>query len=241
MTIHRLRASAYMGIEEIDIDIAPSGVIIEGGNGQAKTSIVYALRAALVAKGIGPDAIRLGADRAEILVDINDLSVRRVITQRNTQLTVTKEIGGIVAKLPEPTTFLRALLGTSALDPIDLLTEKDKQKRRAKILAALPTSVTAEQLSTWTEGECTEVPTNATGLEAVSQVRKAFYDRRTAQNAKAKESRKAANDLKAEMQSARWPSWRRGPRPRARPTSAPRHPGPAWRNCGAAQPWQRMG
>ncbi len=199
MKITRVRITNYRGIEELDAAIAPAGAIVKGSNGQAKTSVLKAIQAALAARDIGPEAIRVGAERAEILVDIDNLQVRRVISPKGPTISVAKDIGdGIKAKVPSPKDFLRDLLGTSPIDPIELVTEKDKKKRRAQILAALPVRVTAEQVRKWLEEEC-QVDTSGHGLEVISQLRATYYDRRTAANARAKEAAAKAVDARAKL------------------------------------------
>jgi hypothetical protein len=192
MKITRIRITDYRGIEALDATIAPVGAIVKGSNGQAKTSVLKAIQAALAARDIGPDAIRIGANKAEIMIDMGDLSVRRAITAKGSHLSVSKDLGGQMAKLPEPQTFLRNLLGTSAIDPIELVTQKDKKKRRAQVLAALPVRVTAEQIRQWTGEDC-HIDPDAHGLDVVSQLRGTYYDRRKDANAKAKEAHARAD------------------------------------------------
>ncbi len=139
MKITRLQITSYRGVAAFSADIPPAGAIVKGGNARGKTSIIKAIRAALAAQDVAADAIRIGEDRAEILVDLDDVSVRQVITPKASNLTV--ERGGM--KASKPRTYLTELLGSSPLDPLDLFLAKPKE-RRAQILAALPAKVTVE-------------------------------------------------------------------------------------------------
>lgn len=187
MKIKRIRISHYRGIEELEQDVPPSGAIARGRNGGGKTSLLRAVKAALLGQDIGADAIRLGSDRAELLVDLDDLSVKRVITAKGQRLDVSKE--GMSAKKPQ--TFLVDMLGTSSLDPLDLLTLKGKD-RRARILAALPVEVTVEQLRTWWPQCPSDYDVRGHGLEVIAAVRAAIYAERTAANKVAKEAAQTA-------------------------------------------------
>lgn len=185
MKITRLVIKSYRGIAALDTSVGGGATIAHGANGAGKTTVLRALRAALAGNDIGADAIRHGADSAEILVDLDDVSVRRAISRKGASLTVERD--GFKAQKPQ--TFLNELLGTSPLDPLDLLLLKPKE-RRARILEALPCKVTREQLVTWapTLPRHFDIPEGEHGLETVERARKLFYDKRAEANAKAKES-----------------------------------------------------
>jgi hypothetical protein len=201
--ITRLRINSYRGIEELDAEIPPAGMIVKGRNGKAKTSVLRAIRAGLEGADISPNAIRIGAERAEILIDTDDVSVQRVITPAGSKVAVERDIAGVRAKVPSPAKYLKDLMGLSSIDPLDLLSAKtaeDRRARRARVLAAVPAHVTAEQIAAWT-GEPVRgaVDPNTHGLEVIAQLRTAYYDRRTEANAKAKDARRKANELADEV------------------------------------------
>lgn len=186
------------------MDVPRDGAIIEGGNAKGKTSVLNLVRAALVEKGASKDMIRKGSDKGEILVRVDNHFVRRVMSggeKFRTTLRVTDETGKVV---PEPAVFLKNLLGLSPLDPIELFMERDKGKRRAKILSAIPCTVTAEQLAAWCPPGATLVELVGDdgtgkpalgdhGLEVIERARKALYAKRTEANRVVKE-RQAATD-----------------------------------------------
>lgn len=188
MKIRRIEIHNYRGIEERAVDVSPHGAIAKGRNGGGKTTLLKAVHAALLARDVGPDAIRHGADRAEILVDTDDVSVRRVITAKGQRLDVQRD--GMAAKSPQ--TFLTELLGTSSLDPMDLLTLRGKE-RRAKVLSALPVTVTVEQLRQWVPTLKEDYDCSGHGLEVIGKLRAQAYERRTEANKTAKTARDEAN------------------------------------------------
>lgn len=184
MKIVRLKVKNYRGIEALDTPIAERGVIATGGNGKGKTSVLRAIRDALAAQDIGPHAIRLGADKAEILVDLDDVSVRRVITRKGAAtLRVETRDGDRKAK---PQTWLNDLLGTAPLDPLDFFLA-DPKARRAIILGALPVKLTAEQLPEAARADASPQILGLHGLEACAELHRLFYDRRASANAAVKQ------------------------------------------------------
>jgi hypothetical protein len=196
--IARLMVNGFMGIEVLDVSFGSKGAIVKGPNGCGKTSVLNALRAGLAGVGIGTDAIRIGADRAEILIDLDAVSVKRVISSRQSTLQVTTADG---FRAPKPQTYLAELLGTSPLDPLDLFLAKPKE-RRTKILAALPVKVTAAQLRTWAPDVPDDVDVSGHGLDVVAHWRKQFYDARTDANRSRDEAEREAARLAGDVAHA---------------------------------------
>lgn len=191
--ITRLRVKNYRGIEALDTEIPDLGVVIKGRSSGGKTSALKSIRAALAAQDIGADAIRNGADSAEILVDIDDVTVRRAITRKSSTLTITTASGD---KKARPQSFLTELLGTSPIDPLELFLAKPRD-RRAQIVAAMPVTVTPAQIAQWAPSlgafDCA-----GHGLDVVERARQAVYERRAVANAAVKvataEAERAAAD-----------------------------------------------
>lgn len=207
LRIHRLSISNYRGVAVFDQPIPERGVIIKGANSRGKTSLLRAIQAALAGQDVGPDAIRLDEKRAEILVDLGHVNVQRVITENGSSLRVRNAEGDTKAK---PVTYLAELLGTSPLDPLELILEKDKAKRRARVLAALPTRVTQAHLDQWLEGTdpkpSAEMLAHALtmhGLDAVAMLRKHFYDHRAGLNAELKGAHGRCEHLQADLSKQR--------------------------------------
>jgi hypothetical protein len=179
--IARVKISNVLGIHAREYVFGPHGAIIEGSNGSGKTSALEAIRIALTGRGANPTAIRKGADEAEILVDLDDVSVRRLITPTGQSVRVMRA-DGLVQKAPAA--FLQELLGMAPLDPLDLVFERDPKKRRATILGAMPVVATPELLKRWLPPGETLTATECAGhgLEVVDRLRQGFYDRRALAN-----------------------------------------------------------
>jgi hypothetical protein len=195
MKITRLRVSNYRGIEALDECIGDAGAVVKGPNGAGKTSVLKAIRAALAGRDIGPDAIRHGASKAEILVDMGSKSVRRLITSNSSTLVV-NEAGN---KMAAPQGLLSELLGTSPLDPIELY-EADAKKRKDLILRAMPVKLGREEAMSLIPVELSDaigsVNFDAHGLEVVRQLEKIVYDVRRDVNSAAKSSEASAEEFR---------------------------------------------
>lgn len=197
--IRSIEIRNYKGIAERDVDVGPAGAIIIGKNGSGKTSVLDAVRAALAGRNVGPDAVKLGADRAEILIDMGDAIVKRSITGRGT--TVTAESPDGASAIKAPATFLAKLLGAGQLDPIELVTEKDAAKRRSAVLAALPLEpLTTERLRDLVPGlEFTSADLVGHPLEAVARIGARYEERRKAANAEGKTAAAKITALQAQL------------------------------------------
>jgi hypothetical protein len=194
MKITRLRVTNYRGIEALDECIGDAGAVVKGPNGAGKTSVLKAIRAALAGRDIGADAIRLGASKAEILVDLGDKSVRRLITAKTSTLTVEQD----GHKLSAPQSLLMELLGTSPLDPIELY-EADAKRRKAIILRAMPAKLSRaaalEIIPPAIRPAAEAINYDAHGLEVAEQLATLVYNARKDINAQAKAAEARATEL----------------------------------------------
>ncbi len=203
MKITRIQIHNFMGISAVAYDIPEDGGVIEGGNGGGKTSVIRAVRAALEGRGVDPTAIRNGASEAEIIIDFDDVSVRRVIGEKNSTLTVMQD--GQRQKAPK--TRLQELIGLAPLDPLELFEERDAAKRKAMVLAAMPARVSMSMLRRWLPDVTADDVKNAVGvlpnggdgedvpghgLDVLKQLREYFYAQRTEKN---RVTKARANDV----------------------------------------------
>lgn len=193
MKLRRIRVRAYRGIEQLDQEIPPAGALIQGSNAVGKSSVLHAISAALDARDVAADAIRIGHDRGEILVDLDDLTVRRAISQAGNTLTVTTPEG---AKLNKPQERLRALLGTAATDPLDLYLAKPAERRNL-ILAAMPVTVTRDQLLQWLPDLPGDFSCEGHGLEVLERAHQLYYQRRADANKAVERAQEAVRTAKA--------------------------------------------
>ena len=170
-----LKIKNFRGIEQLVTPVPPGGMLFSGRNTAGKTSALEAIKAALEAEGVGPEAIRHGADKAEIIVDLGAVAVHRSITKRSTSLEVRDSAGAI---LPKPTQQLKELLGAADLDPLAFYLADAKERRRL-IMAAMPAQVTVEDLNRWCGTTKTDWNVEGHGQEVLAKARDVFYAQRT--------------------------------------------------------------
>ena len=195
IVITRLRIRNFRGLAQLDVPVGPGGAIFSGTNGEGKTTAIESINAALEGVGIGPEAIRIGADKAEILVDMDKvdearrtkLEVKRTIGKKGKSIAVTGSDG---VPLPKPAEQLAALFGGRALDPLKFLMADAKEQRRI-VLAANPVRVTADDLTRWT-GEEKDWNVDGHGQEVLARVREMYFKQRT-------EAGKVADQAKASV------------------------------------------
>lgn len=196
--IKALTIRNLLGIHAIELTIGPGGALIEGGNGRGKTTVLKALKAALDGSGISPEAVRKGESAAEILIDLDDDTVRRRITAAGaTSLTVEDAAG---SRRKKPQAFLSELLGLALLDPLDLFLAKPGE-RRAMVLRAVPCTVTPEMLRPHLPSgfEVTAADCTGHGLDVVDLIRSnvAIERTETGRDMKARETEAIAAAKKA--------------------------------------------
>jgi energy-coupling factor transporter ATP-binding protein EcfA2 len=138
--IVRLESTNYKRLKAVEIAPDPDGnlVIVAGKNGQGKTSILDSITAALggVNGKTTPKPIRDGEERAEIILETEDLIVTRRFTASGSTLTVKSPDGAVY---PKGQAKLDDLLGKLSLDPL-AFTQLDNRTQLKTLLdlVALP-------------------------------------------------------------------------------------------------------
>jgi DNA repair exonuclease SbcCD ATPase subunit len=164
--IVRLESTNYKRLKAVEIAPDPGGnlVIVAGKNGQGKSSILDSITAALggVNAKTTPKPIRDGEERAEIILETEDLIVTRRFTASGSTLTVKSPDGAVY---PKGQAKLDDLLGKLSLDPLAFTQLSDR-----------------DQLATLLD--LVELPFNPDKLAAE---RKVVFDRRTDANRRVKE------------------------------------------------------
>jgi DNA repair exonuclease SbcCD ATPase subunit len=154
--IVRLESTNYKRLKAVEIAPDPDGnlVIVAGKNGQGKTSILDSITAALggVNGKTTPKPIREGEERAEIVLETEDLIVTRRFTASGSTLTVKSPDGAVY---PKGQAKLDDLLGKLSLDPLAFTQLSDRDQ--LKTLLALvdlpfdPTQIEGERAALFTE------------------------------------------------------------------------------------------
>jgi DNA repair exonuclease SbcCD ATPase subunit len=173
--IIRLQAENVKRLVAVEIKPDPQGnlVIIGGKNAQGKSSVLDAIYYALAGKKALPvEPIRKGEKKAEITVELDEIIIRRIMTEKTDRLEVSTREG---AKFASPQALLDGLTNSMSFDPL--------------AFARLGESPAGER-------EQANILRRMTGLDTteIDQRRKELYDERTNTNrdAKAAESRLAA-------------------------------------------------
>lgn len=166
MKVISLTTTNYKRAKHVEIKPDPDGnlVIVAGKNGQGKSSVLDSISAALGGANskTTPKPIRDGEDRAEIVLETEELTVTRVFTPSGSRLTLTSKDG---AKYPKAQAKLDELVGNLSMDPL-AFTLLDDKKQLVQLLELVELPFDPEQLET---------------------ERKQVFDERTAVNRRVKE------------------------------------------------------
>lgn len=178
------------GFKRIDaLRVETSGhrnlLLVAGKNTAGKSSLMDALTAAFGGAGeLPPDPVRRGADKAEIVVELEGgrYTITRVIVGRGKDAKTSLRITGPDGDLRSPQTWLTSLVSGRFLDPVRFLT-KDAKDQRRELLALVGVDV-----------------------DGIDVERKRVFDKRTEEN-KAREAARAqrtgVEDLPPAPQAAR--------------------------------------
>lgn len=199
MRITKLAAKDFMCLESFEQDVPEGGLVVAGGNGRGKSTVLRLVQQGLLAAGVSPSSVRLGAERAEIRISLGDVVVRRLISKEGTSTVSVKTTDGMTRNKPQ--TWLAQISG-SVLDPLAVFFAPPKE-RRALVLKALPVTVTREQLRAFWPDAPAEFDVTGHGLEVLARAHRIVYERRTGANAAAKAARSESERLALEAAAIR--------------------------------------
>lgn len=168
--------------------------VIVGKNKQGKTSILKAIRAAFTGDA-DSNSIRIGENKAEIIVELDELTVKRTITPKDSYLDISNKEG---MKMPAPQKFLNGILGTFSFNPIEFF-EKKAAERKKYLLNAIKLTINQEELAQYTGEKLTGIDYDAHALEVVEMARKHYYDQRTGANAEVTKLEKTLQSLNEQI------------------------------------------
>ncbi|WP_441280653.1 AAA family ATPase [Tardiphaga sp. 862_B3_N1_1] len=195
MKIQHLRIENILGIKHIEI--TPGGTMTEiaGDNGQGKTSILEAVKAATQG---GHDAtlLRAGEKSGEIVLVLDDgIELRKRVTEAKSSLDLIKD-GKAISR---PSDTIKGLTDLLSVNPVDFLTAP-KKKRVEVLLEAMPINVDLARLA-----EISGIPVNTDGVDGlavVDLVHKTVFDDRAGTNRAIKEKDATINQLRLAMPEA---------------------------------------
>jgi DNA repair exonuclease SbcCD ATPase subunit len=189
MKVTHLKIRNILGIDELEFD-AGKWVMITGKNGTGKTSILEALKA--VIKG-GHDAtlLRDGADKGEIVLDLDDGSQLTKTVRANTSVLDLKRDG---RSLPRAKEWLDTLVDRFSNNPLSFLSAK-KEDRVGLFLQSMPIKLDFDHLS---EISGVRMPKNIADMhlyQVFEFVHDTVYDDRTRTNGAVDEKKKTIKQL----------------------------------------------
>lgn len=178
MKIVQIRVKNFLKLQDVELNPKHT-TVIQGKNKQGKTSILKAIETAFDGK-LDQSAIRIGADKAVIEIDLEQFSVHRSITPAGNNLTVKNQDGYTI---PSPQKFLNGLVGEFSFNPIEFF-EMKPADRKKYLLSAIDMKLTEAQLAEMTGMNLLGVPLDFSkhALEVIADAHKYFYDQRTTVN-----------------------------------------------------------
>jgi DNA repair exonuclease SbcCD ATPase subunit len=193
MKVISLRISNFAGI--LEADIRPGKVtILSGRNRAGKTSILNAVRVCL--EGGDPTMIHQGTDRAEIVVDLEEIRVARRITAAGQRVDVTNAEGFGRTKAPQA--YLSSLLGATQFNPMEFHRAK-KADRTKMLLEAIAKKVTFDDIVEITGEVVPGIPKEGPALVMFDLVRRHYYALRAAKNKELVNRRELARTARAKV------------------------------------------
>lgn len=195
MKISHIRISNILGIDHLEF--SPEGFTqITGPNGQGKTSVLEAIKAAT---GQGHDAtlLRHGADKGEVVLVLDDGTE---IQQRVTATRTTRDVVRDGKKVPKPGDAIKALTDALAVNPVEFLTARPKDRVQV-LLESMPIELDTQKLSA-ISGVPVSAHPSTHALAVIEHVRQQVYDDRTGTNRAVKEKDATINQLRLAMPAA---------------------------------------
>lgn len=155
LCLSRIDIDNYMRVEHVELQLTAAGLtVIAGENGNGKTSIFSAIKAALGGEDyIGKCPIRIGEEAADVIVLVSTqasqegkivpgtpvFKIHRKCREGGNYLEVTDLRNDPPTKVKQPQAVLRELLSLVSFRPMEFAcpegkTDEDKHKRRMEIL-----------------------------------------------------------------------------------------------------------
>ena len=196
MHIQHIKISNILGIRELEFK-AGQFVEVTGRNGQGKTSLLEAIKAATQG---GHDAtlLRKGAEKGEVVLVLDSgMEISKRVTERGSPTTV---VGSDGAKAKKPAEVLKSLTDMLSVNPVDFL-RAPKRDRVRVLLETMPLKIDTDKL-TEISGVRVEAQPDVHALAVIDHVRKQVYDERTGTNRAVSEKEATINQLQLAMPSA---------------------------------------
>ena len=193
MKITKLTISNFLRLKDVDMNPSKTNIIV-GKNGQGKTSILKAIRAAFTGDA-DSTSIKIGESKAEITIDLEELTIKRTLTGKGSYLDISNSAG---MKMPAPQKYLDGILGTFSFNPIEFF-DKKASERKKYLLNAIKLTITPEEMWAYTGEPLLGITFDKHALEVVEDVRKWYYDQRTIANSETTKKERALAELSAKI------------------------------------------
>lgn len=194
MKIAKLTISNFLKLKDVEMNPSHTNVIV-GKNKQGKTSVLKAIKAAFTGD-VDSTSIRIGETKAEITIELDDLTVRRTVTESGNYLDVSNKEG---FKVPSPQKYLNGILGTFSFNPVDFFMMKPTDRKKY-LLKAIDMHITQEELSVFTGEKLAGL--DYAGLHALEIVKQAYdyyYAQRTTVNSEVSKKQKTMSELSSKL------------------------------------------
>lgn len=189
MKLSGLSVIQFLAIRQLEIR-AGKIVYLTGENESGKTSVIKAVQAILEGEN-DPRVIHDGADRAELLMQLDDgTSIRRVIGESGSRLTVEDKKGDQIRK---PQAFLKSLVGSLAFNPIKFFEAKEKERKKY-LLRAINVELSRERIMEWC-GEVPPIDLDRHGLEVLTDLTAHYFEQRRQIHQRATDNEGGAKEL----------------------------------------------
>jgi DNA repair exonuclease SbcCD ATPase subunit len=186
-----IRVQNILGLREFEVK--PGQItLIEGANGQGKTSLLEAIRAGFTG-GHDASLLRQGCEYGEIVIVLDD--GKEIIKEITPDKTTVKLSHPDFGELKKPRSIIDQLCDVFALNPIDFLLAP-KNTRLQLLLAAIPLKVNERDLAGIMPLLSIQPNTSGHALQVISVCEKDLYDQRTGVNRVVKEKQTTAKELK---------------------------------------------
>lgn len=183
MKITKISILNFLGISNFKTTKLGKLNRVTGGNGTGKSSILKAITEAFKSSGVKPNIIKLGTDRAEIMVELD----HRVLVER--QITATANRPKVVVDgqpLSAPQKYLNDLIGQFTFNPVDFFLANAKERRQI-LLSSIPISIDQAALVEMLGDlpvpvDLERFDYSGHGLDGLERIQNDVYERRHEQN-----------------------------------------------------------
>jgi hypothetical protein len=192
MKLQEVEIENFKGIQSAKFSVGDGGSLFVGKSKSGKTSMADAVVAAVRSKGYGAECICDDAKQWRVLLKFDTATVQTTVRRSGSKDVKVDGLG-----IGSPQAKLDAIF-PDLIDPWKLAQDEPAARRR-KVLAAMPATVTAEDMKLWT-GDNLTPSEGKHGLEVVKEARDHYYALRTQANKAAELAEQAHKQANAEAE-----------------------------------------